>query len=1106
MNNCSSGVLWASLSSQCPPHFYCPLSNNYSELCQPDPICLASRLQSTLNPSPCSPQSPLEPMLCPNSTYCPSPNVSIPCPANHFCPAGSINPVKCSFFSYCPASSHYEQFYGGILLIAIIDSLLLVLYLYSKYSLQIHKYFNALFIKPVTTSRHTPTNDGMTTDKKSNDINDRSSDNQQSPLLENHDKITITEMPLKRSRSYIPKPINIINAFIESRLNSNATIKIQFSDLSFELPNGLKILQGVSGEFHPGKFTAIMGPSGAGKTTFLNVLLGKIQGTSGKVIINDCEGSLADLKKVVGFVPQQDIMLPELTVRENIYHSCRTRAPRAWSNEKINDYVDKLLHVLSLSHVADSLIGNHEMRGISGGQRKRVNVGMELASLPLSLFLDEPTSGLDATASLNIVNLLKNLAELNLTTVAVIHQPRIEIYDQLDDILLLIPGGRTAYLGPKDYIEEYFGKFGYEFCPSKNPADILMDIVSHRTKPREGFRNLSPSDLAEKWEAFKTNSQTNDGQPQQRKIFRVKTKETDGPEHTLTLKTHLPKDQVREDNERLARATFSLSRQKSLNRHRSVNDAKGATDEALNLLHNDESNRLKNETETDRLNYPQSNESDASDIIQLQSLTNANTNLNRTLSRYTRKPTSLDRHFFNNERTQITQPKRLFLDAISDAQCSGTLNRETKFKSWTPTYERRKSMVVLPTVNNIFDVEVSLAKLKQSEPEPSTTPRDRRNSILVLPIADGISYKDIGPVMLDNSPICINPNLVVYPIPNDATYDDIMAELDENIEDDIKDMQHTDLLVQDPTVVLAVMQKDISKVTRRQLLELCETRHAGFLTQLWICTVRSFLQQYRQVDSFCLEMFIPSVCGILQGISLQYLAGSPYRGTLVKPLDIISPASMETRLTESIFAISMVVSFAAAPASCNVFGMEKLVYYREAASGHQSLAYFLAKTLAALPRIALGALHMVAFFTPLIGPRTAFGTLYIMILLLFYCIFGIGSIISIIRDRDNQHILATLLAVIPAVYCGHDPSLTDSSPFTQFLLAISFNRYFGELYYSNEVVPYRGIYQVDDISAKLTGFVLERPWFDLGMMFVIGGVLRVIAYICLIGVNRAKQR
>lgn len=123
----------------------------------------------------------------------------------------------------------------------------------------------------------------------------------------------------------------------------------------------------------------------------MNALLGKVSRTSGKLFISGKEIELSEFKKIYGFCPQEDVMHRELTVRENILHSARMRLPRSWSEKEIQDYVSTILDSLNLSDVAETPIGDGVTRGISGGQRKRVNIGMELAATPLCLCLDEPT-------------------------------------------------------------------------------------------------------------------------------------------------------------------------------------------------------------------------------------------------------------------------------------------------------------------------------------------------------------------------------------------------------------------------------------------------------------------------------------------------------------------------------------------------------------------------------------------------------------------------------------------------------------------------------------------------------------------------------------------
>ena len=222
------------------------------------------------------------------------------------------------------------------------------------------------------------------------------------------------------------------------------SLDFEFERLGLVLPNGNAILQSVSARVKPGCVTAIMGPSGAGKTTLLNTLMGKQSPRfkqTGTLKINGKIRNIKDFRSVVGFVPQEDIMIRELSVRDNIEYSARIRLPPSWSDADITEHVDAVLDVLSLAHVQHTRIGDEKTRGVSGGQRKRVNIGIEVAACPVALYLDEPTSGLDATAALAVTDALKEIAHMTGITVAmVIHQPRYEIWEALDEVLFLAPG------------------------------------------------------------------------------------------------------------------------------------------------------------------------------------------------------------------------------------------------------------------------------------------------------------------------------------------------------------------------------------------------------------------------------------------------------------------------------------------------------------------------------------------------------------------------------------------------------------------------------------------------------------------------------------------
>lgn len=285
----------------------------------------------------------------------------------------------------------------------------------------------------------------------------------------------LTNFSMKRVQSYRFRGLT----------TKTETATIEFRDLGTTVGGGKKtVLKGVTGTIYAGHLTAIMGPSGAGKTTFLNVLCGKTHddgnwAVRGDVLVNGENKSIPDMKPVIGFVPQDDIVHEGLTVRENLMCSAHMRNPKGTPTEKIERIVADVVKVLQLEPQQNLLVGSRITGdGLSGGQRKRVNVGIELAATPTVLFLDEPTSGLDSTSSLMLMQQLKKMAQMGMTISMVIHQPRYSIFTVIDDVLLLGKGGRTVYIGPTEGAKAYFESKGFTMPANENPADWFMDVLS----------------------------------------------------------------------------------------------------------------------------------------------------------------------------------------------------------------------------------------------------------------------------------------------------------------------------------------------------------------------------------------------------------------------------------------------------------------------------------------------------------------------------------------------------------------------------------------------------------------------------------------------------
>ncbi|KAI8838034.1 P-loop containing nucleoside triphosphate hydrolase protein [Chytriomyces cf. hyalinus JEL632] len=696
----------------------------------------------------------------------------------YYCPTGTVTPHACTWFASCPQGSYSQTVYGFFIFMGLLDFLLA---------------FRQGHIKIGLFGGQKDGNGGQ-------------------DLIS-----TILQGPSPEESSNQGMQL-LVDAFRESFRNRELRMNFRFDNLALVLKNGKTILQGVTGEIRSKRMTAIIGPSGAGKTTFMNVLMGKVSRTGGELFINGEKTEMHLYKKIVGYVPQEDIMINHLTVRENVLHAARVRLPRHWTAKQINNHVDNILRALNLAHVANSCIGDENTRGISGGQRKRVNIAMELAAAPLAIFLDEPTSGLDATSSLDVANILHSVASLGLTIVAVIHQPRIEIFRKFDDVLMIAPGGRVAYLGPTTLAKQYFETLGFEFEPMANASDTLMDILAGKGVNR--LFTLTPDQLVEIWE---------------------------------------------------------------------------------------------------------------------------------------------DRH-----------SRDIYNEPPSGAM-AGSNGRN---------FEREFHVVV-------------------------------------------------------------------------------------------------------PQVV--------------------KERGASFIKQVYYCHQRSLIQQSRQVGALALEIFVAMFAGMLMGVStigkVKELMNGIYWGIYI----LLSPAPLDLLALYGLL-IGIAIALSGAPAGVKVFGEEKPVFWREAASGHSRLAYYLGKTIATVYRLILTSLHFTGLYMLLAKPVLDPYMQYALVLFQFWGVYGISCIVSVVVRRENASLLAVVIALFAAIFCGYGPSLVQAKKSGyMFLFEMSFNKWAAEANYAASILVYRNKLDID-LMASIWGYSLSQVNLDLFMCVIIGIVMRVIGFILMISLNRDKQR
>lgn len=581
-------------------------------------------------------------------------------------------------------------------------------------------------------------------------------------------------------------------------------LSFDFEKLSFETKKGHKrILTDVTGSMPRGTMWGVMGGSGAGKSTFLNVLMGKQRASSGVIRINGWVADMSKYKKLIGYVPQDDIVLPELTVRENLLHSARMRLPSSWKDTLIREFVDSLIECLALSHVKDSLVGDVNKPVISGGQRKRVSIGLELAAAPMAIFLDEPTSGLDATSAASVMRLLRNISRLGVTVISIIHQPREDIWRGFDQLLLLAQG-RQVYSGETTEVVSYFESMGYQFSMRGNPADIIMDII------------------------------TGDGHQ------------------------------------------YSLSAEK--------------------------------------------NTSDVSYLIE----------------------------FWKNK---------------------GQYGRMGKHLS----------------------VDVSAKRLRR--------------------------------------------------ISNQS-------------------MQST------------VEQEE-------SLLTTMKRRGASWPAQIYYCCKRSLTQQVRNKTSFLFEIGVGGLAGVVIGLSAFSSEGHLFQGMFHPPFTVLSSAVDYNSVPQIGLLSAMAIGLAASAPGVWVFGEEKLIYYRESASGHSRSAYYLGKVISTFPRIALSALHYTVFMGILATPLMSFVQMYGANVMYFFTIYGGASIVSMVVKREDGALLSVLASLVIGVLGGVAPPLAKVKQWhMEWFWRLSPGVWFTEAYFSQNLLPTKHLFMLD-LAANSVGFTLGQYMTDI---------------------------
>lgn len=285
-----------------------------------------------------------------------------------------------------------------------------------------------------------------------------------------------------------------------------------------------------------------------------------------------------------------------------------------------------------------------------------------------------------------------------------------------------------------------------------------------------------------------------------------------------------------------------------------------------------------------------------------------------------------------------------------------------------------------------------------------------------------------------------------------------------------------------------------------------KTRGAYWYRQIWFCLLRSLVQQYRTKSSFFFELGVGAMSGFLIGLAEVNQRGENFRGIFIEPFGMLSSSIDYSSVPQMALLVGLAIGLTASAPGVKVFGEEKLVYWREAAAGHNRFAYYIGKVISTIPRMILANFHFTVMFVFLTTPRISWFNVFAANLLYFWCIYGLASCVSMVVRREDGPLLAVMASLIVGVLNGMSPSIKKVRSWNLvWLWRASPGTWLAEGYFTQNITPLDYLYDIQ--SAKdAVGYRLDHFTEDLLVLLALGVLYRVIAFLGLRFLYRHKQR